>query len=142
MSKPLSALLLVVAFPLALVFAQGLVAPTHLVESHGAQAPPALRDFWSVTLADGIFAVPQDKVLVVTGAALRDPSSTYYGHRLLVGGVPVFGAVLGMDPTGSDFVNAVSIPPPGLLIDSGSSVQVSTEAGDSRVVFVGYLADL
>ena len=86
MSKPLAALLLVVALPLALVAAKGVVTPTQLGGTYGAQAQPITvqgiptpRQLWHLTSDDPPFSVPADKVLVVTEArpAIDNTISTF-----------------------------------------------------------------
>lgn len=138
MQKLFAALLIVVAVPLAFALAQGVVAPTPQGGSCGVQAPPAPRDFWSLTTDDGVFIVPQGRVLVVTGGVLRKQLGGANEASLLVDGVVVLAGKLG----GSDGPSTVTIPLPGFRVDPGSSVQVGATGNPSFYVFLGYLADL
>ena len=86
MSKHLTALAFIVAIPLAVALAQGVVAPTQQGGTYGVQAEPITiqgiptpRQLWHLTSDDPPFSVPADKVLVVTEArpAIDNTISTF-----------------------------------------------------------------
>ena len=147
MQKPLAALLFIVAVPLAVVFAQGVVAPTPQGGGYGVQAEqitvqgiPTPRQLWRMTTDSSPFVVPQDKVLVVTGAAWRgEPllhSSSVF--RLLMNGSETLYGIAGWSGSSN------SAWYPGYRIDPGSSVEIDLSWGNGYpegVIVLGYMAD-
>lgn len=128
------------AFPTPTTSPGAALAPTsNVLEIDGIPSP---RQLWRLGAEDGVFTVPLDKVLVITGAALRvsplTGSDSPGRYRLVVDDVQTLHGFIG-----DNQYEGTAVFSPGYRVEPGSTVYAyNGGVGWEHTVLLGYLADV